>query len=114
MYAAVFEMDSMFGKMQYFFKGRTPRVVMIEFEDVQSLDCLIQHGRYEEDADGQLALDRLEEIYNKYSDGTITMDDIASINVKISIGAIKCLAVAEGKEAVASLKEQYPKAMGRN
>ena len=101
MYVALLEMDSMFGRHQYIFEGDSPVSVMVEFENEQSLECLIQHGRYEEGPEGQLALDKLEVIYNKYIAGTITMDDIASIDVKISLGAIKCLSVGNGKEAVA-------------
>ena len=113
MYAALFEMDSMFGRHQYIFEGNSPVSVMVEFENEQSLECLIRHGRYEESAKGQLALDKLEDVYNKYVAGTITMDDIASIDIKISIGAIRCCLVAEGEDAIAAIKAQYPKARSR-
>lgn len=110
MYVALFEMDSMFGRHQYIFQGETPVAIIDAFEYEQSLECLIRHGRYEEGPEGQLALDKLEVIYNKYIAGTITMDDITSINVNISIGKIECIAVAEGAEAIAQLRSQYPNA----
>ena len=113
MYAALFEMDSMFGRNQYIFEGASPVAIMAAFENEQSLECLIRHGRYEEGPEGQLSLDKLEEIYNKYVAGIITIADIASIDAKISIGAIRCLSVAEGKEAIAEMKTQYQKARKR-
>ena len=110
MYAALFEMDSMFGRLQYIFEGKNAEELLDEFEYEQSLECLIRHGRYEEDAKGQLELDRLEAVYNKYTDGTVTIDDLASLDAKISIGAIKCLAIVEGEEAINKLKAEHPKA----
>ena len=110
MYAALFEMDSMFGKHQYIFEGKNAEAILIAFEYEQSLECLIRHGRYEEDAKGQLELDRLEAVYNKYINGTVTMDDLASLDVKLSVGTIQCLSIVEGAEAIAELKAQNPKA----
>jgi hypothetical protein len=110
MYAAVFEMKSMFGTFQYFFEGKTPMAIIDALEYEQSLECLIRHGRCEEDRDGQLALDRLEEFYNKYMDYNLTTEDIAALDVNLSIGTIKCHAIVEGEEAIAALKEQYPNA----
>jgi hypothetical protein len=110
MYAVLFEIDSMFGRHQYIFEGKTPEAIMTEFEYEQNLECLIRHGRYEEDAKGQLALDQLEAFYNKYVSGSITIEDIASLDVKISMGSIKCLAFAEGEEAVTVLKADDPNA----
>ena len=110
MYAALFEMDSMFGKHQYIFQGNTPEAIVIELENEQSLECLIRHGRGAEDGEGQAALDKLECFYNKYVDGNITMEDIAALDIAISIGTIKCLTIAEGVDAIASLKKEYPNA----
>lgn len=110
MYAALFEMESMFGRHQFIFEGATPVAIMDAFEYEQSLECLIRHGRCEEGREGQLVLDRLEEFYNKYVDFDLTMDDIAALDVKLSIGTIKCHTIVEGPEAIAALKEQYPNA----
>ena len=112
MYAAVFEMKSMFGLHQYFFEGETPVAIMDAFEYEQSLECLIRHGRREENREGQIVLDRLEEFYNKYKDFDLTVDDIAGLDVQLSIGTIKCLGITEGEETIASLKAQYPNARG--
>ena len=112
MYAAIFEMKSMFGLHQYFFEGTTPVAIMDAFEYEQSLECLIRHGRREENREGQIVLDRLEEFYNKYMDFNLTMDDIATLDVVLSIGTIKCLGIAEGAENIAALKAQYPNARG--
>ena len=110
MYAAVFEMESMFGQFRYICEGETPEAIVAAFECEQSLECLIRHGRCEEGRDGQLALDRLEAFYNKYMEYKLTMSDIAALDVKINLGTIKCLAVAESAEAIAALEMQYPEA----
>ena len=110
MYAAVFEMKSIFGTFQSFFKGKTPMAIIDALEYEQSLKCLIRHGRREEGRDGQLALDRLEGFYIKYMDFNLTIEDIAALDVELSVGTIKCHANAEGEEAIAALVEQYPNA----
>ena len=113
MYAALFEMDSIFGPMQFIFQGKDATEIMTAFEDVQDLDCLVGMGRAEEDAAGQLALDKIEEIIIKYQNGCLTVEDLRAFDVRISIGAIKCVCVVESNEAISELKAQYPKAMWR-
>ena len=112
MVAAVFEMKSMFGLQQYWFQGVNAIAIMDAFEYEQSLECLIRHGRREENQEGQIALDRLEEFYNKYMDYDLTVDDIAALDINLSIGTIKCLSIAEDAEAIATMRAQYPNARG--
>ena len=110
MYAALFEMESMFGRHLFIFEGNSPVAIMDAFEYEQSLECLIRHGRCEEGPEGQTVLDRLEEFYNKYMDFELTMDDISGLDVKLSVGTIKCHTIVEGAEAITALKAQYPNA----
>lgn len=78
---------------------------------IQSLECLVNMGLSREKAKGQKELTKLSLIIDKYDDGTLTVEDLANLDVKISIGAIKCLEIAEGDDAEVKLKEKYPKAM---
>ena len=113
MYAALFEMKSWMGLQQYIFKGKSASALLNAFEDVQDLSCLVMMGRAEEDAEGQKMLDKLEEIINKRAARKLKIEDLLSLDIKISIGAFKCVEIAEGDNAVAELKEKYPKALSR-
>ena len=110
MYAALFEMTSWMGCQQYIFKGNTASALRSEFERVQDLGCLVRMGRSEEKKKGQKELDKLEAVLNKYYDGSLTPDDLRTLNISISIGAIKCVCIEEGDDAMDKLRTQYPNA----
>lgn len=113
MVAAVIEMNSWIGQQQYFFEGEKASDILFAFESVQDLSCLVRMGRMEEGtAEGQKALDTLEVILEKYYDGELTMHDLKEMDIKISIGAIKCLAIAEDEKTITELKTNYPNARG--
>lgn len=110
-YAALIEIDSgWLGTEQYLIKGASPKKIVQKFETVQDILCLIQMGRSQEDAAGQQSLDRLEIFYDKYQNGKLTIEDLASLKVSVSIGSIACCATAAGDEAIADLQSRYPKA----
>lgn len=77
------------------FEGETATDIMDQFWGVQNFTCLLQMGRMEEDEDGQKELDKLETFLSKYYDGQLTIDDIKTLNISLSIGEIKCLKVTE-------------------
>lgn len=110
MYAALFEMTSWMGCQQHIFQGESASDLLSEFERVQSLDCLVRMGRYQENQNGQKELDKLEAILDKHYDGSLTTDDLLTLDVSISLGTIKCVCVEAGDDAVDKLKEQYPRA----
>ena len=110
MYAALLEMTSWMGCQQYIFKGNTASALLSEFERVQDLGCLVRMGRSEEKKQGQKELDKLEAVLNKYYDGSLTPDDLRTLNISISIGAIKCVCIEEGDDAMDKLRTQYPNA----
>lgn len=113
MYAALFEMSSWMGPEQYIVKGDSASALLHEFEDIQNLSCLVMMGRSEENAKGQKMLDKLEEILNMRASGELTNETLLSLDIKISIGTIKCAEIAEGENAVEQLKAKYPKARVR-
>lgn len=110
MYAALFEMTSWMGCQQYIFDGGSVSALLSKFERVQDLSCLVQMGRSQESQKGQKELDKLETILDKYYDGSLTADDLLTLDIGISLGTIKCVCIEEGDDAVDKLRAQYPKA----
>lgn len=108
MFAALFEMTSWMGCQQYIFAGNTASDLLSEFERVQDLGCLVRMGRGQESKKGQKELDKLEAILEKYYDGSLTADDLLTLDIAISLGTIKCVCIEEGGDAVEKLKAQYP------
>ena len=110
MYAALFEMKSWMGCEQHICAGNNACEVLETFFQVQDLYCLVQMGRAHENAAGQKALDRIEALLEKHDNGELTLDDLRSFDVKISLGGIRCACVEEGHDAIGRLREQYPSA----
>ena len=110
MFAALFEMTSWMGCHQYIFDGDNASDLLSKFERVQDLGCLVRMGRGQENKKGQKELDKLEAILDKYYDGSLTTDDLLSLDITISLGTIKCVCIEEGDDAVEKLKAQFPNA----
>ena len=110
MYVALFEMSSWMGPEQHIVRGSSAAELLYEFEEIQHLGCLVRMGRSEEGAEGQKMLDKLEEILNKRDNGDLTNEDLLTLDIKISLGTIKCVEIAEGDNAAEQLKAKYPNA----
>ncbi len=108
MYAALFEMSSWMANEQHVVTGRSASELLRKFERIQSLKCLVRMGRSEEDAEGQKMLDKLEAILKKSTRGCLTNEDLLALDIKISLGTIKCVEIAEGDDAAEQLKAKYP------
>lgn len=87
--------DITIGWLEQNFEGDTPNEIMKSVEKVQDFECLLRMGREEEDKKGQKELDKLESFLQKYYEGELTIDDIRSLNIKLSIGDIVCNEVTE-------------------
>jgi hypothetical protein len=110
MYVALFEMSSWMGPEQHIVRGSSAAELLYEFEEIQHLGCLVRMGRSEEGAEGQKMLDKLEEILYKRDSGDLTNEDLLTLDIKISLGTIKCVEIAEGDNAAEQLKAKYPNA----
>ena len=111
MYAAVFEMTSWRNPVQYLVQGETPADLLDEFEQVQSLRCLVRMGRgVEKKAEGRRALELLEDILYKRDMDMLTAEDLLALDIKLSLGDIRCAAVMKGEDAAAKLAAKYPNA----
>lgn len=109
-YVAVIEMESWLGTEQHIVKGDNAGELLVEFEKIQSLDCLVRMGRSREDANGQKQLDKLEAILKKKYNGDLTIVELKKMDIKLTIGSFKCLTVEEGEKAENVIKSVYPKA----
>ena len=111
MFAALFEMESWLGTKKYIFEGGTASEMLSRFEEVQDLGCLVRMGQHEErSVAGKRAIKALEDLLDKHYSGGLTNKDLLELDVRTSIGAIKCITVVEGNEAIAQLRKDHPKA----
>jgi hypothetical protein len=110
MYAALLEMSSWMGCEQFIVCGEDAAELLSGFEEKQSLSCLVAMGRSQEKATGQKALDAIEALLIKRNAGTLTIDELLSLDVTISLGGIKCACVEEGEDAGVKVRKKYPKA----
>ena len=111
MFAALFEMESWLGIEQYIFEGNTASEMLSQFENIQDLGCLVRMGmRKERSSAGKSAIKALEDLLDKHYSGSLTNNDLLELDVKISIGAIKCVTIVEGSGSIAQLREEYPNA----
>ena len=113
MYAAIFELSSWMGTINYFFTGETAGELLSRLEEVQDLNCLVRMGRTEEGKRGQAQLDRIDAILSKRCDGELTLTDLKNFSFKLSVLSCRCLGTAEDAESIAALKAKYPNAICR-
>lgn len=110
MYAALFEMTSWIGTEKHVFTGENAIELLDQFNDVQSLECLVRMGRAQERSkEGKAGIEKLAEILDKHWDGVLTIEDLLTLDIKISLGTIKCCKVVEGDEEIAKLKAEHSK-----
>ena len=109
MYVAIFELYGGY-RMQSLCKGENANELFDAFNKVQSLDCLVSMGSSRERAKGKKELAKLESIIAKRYANNLTIEDLAGLDVTLSIGSIKCLEIAEGDNAEAELRAKYPRA----
>lgn len=101
MYAAKIEL----GWANKWFKGETAIEIMRKVEDYQDFGCLIRMSRMYEDKNGQKEIDKLETFINKYYDDELTIEDIKSLDIHLSIGNFKCHRIAIGEEEVQKISD---------
>ena len=112
-YAAVFESESCWGREQYIFEGESAEDLIAGLEHVLDLSFLTGMDRGKEKWSGRRTLGKLESLMGKRSDGRLTVDDVRRLNVKFSMGSVRCVTLMEGINAKFTLMERYPKAIYR-
>lgn len=78
------------GFMKTWYEGETVADIVLEMENDQDFECLLRMGQMREDKKGLQELVKLEEFVRKYHDGELTVDDLKSLDVRLSIGNITC------------------------
>lgn len=86
------------------FEADDPCGIIQKVEDVQDFECLLRMGSIEENKEGQKELDKLEAFLDKYHEGTLTMEDIQRLDIRLSIANITCHGIARTTEEVVVLK----------
>ena len=111
MKAALIETIGPFGKdiEIYTTDGDQASLILYQFERMQQdLSCLLNAAK----ANGKDTT-ALEDILDKYNYGELEMEDLLKLNLKLDVGSIKCLAIAETEDEVEALKKKYPNAAVR-
>lgn len=86
------------GWLKKWFEADDPCGIIKQVEEIQDFSCLLRMGRSEEGKKGQEQLNELEKFLDKYYDGSLTMEDIKKLNIRLSIGNIFCYEIMEAEE----------------
>ncbi len=90
-YTAKFQM----GWMTVDAEGDSPSELMQAVEKEQDLMCLVQQCAMMGTKADKKEIGKVISFLEKQSDDSLTIDDIRDLNVKLSVGSIKCLELME-------------------
>ncbi len=76
-------------------EGDTPADLVREIENVQDLQCLIQMAGTMGTKKDKKEVGKLIEFLEKNSHDTLTIDDIRSLDISLSVGELKCDSLSE-------------------
>ncbi len=76
-------------------EGDSPADLVREIENAQDLQCLVQMAGMMGTKKDKKEIGKLVEFLNKYSEDTLTIDDIRNLNIQLSIGELKCESLTE-------------------
>jgi len=97
------------GTKTYLLFGDTLEELVFELEQRLDIPFLLQEGNLYEPEHRECLL-ALQAFYDRYTEGTLTLEDYASMDYSLKFGQIHCLAVAVGQAAIAQLQTHYPEA----
>ena len=78
------------GWMTVHAEGETPADLVREIEKAQDLQCLAQMADMMGTKKDKKEIRKLIDFLDKYSDDSLTIEDIKNLNVDLSAGALKC------------------------
>ena len=90
-YTATFQI----GWMSVDAEGNTPEELISEVERVQDLQCLAQMAAMMGTKKDQKEIGKLNYFLDKYYNDKLTVDDIRSLDVNLSVGSLKCESLTE-------------------
>lgn len=91
------------GWMDKVYSGDDASEIIKQVEKVQEFDCLISMGRSMGELSEQNEINKLEQFVSLYRTGELTMQDIKKLDIKLSVGNIKCTGVAESEDEISKL-----------
>lgn len=91
MKAALFEVKSWIGAQRYLIRAASVEGLIDGLEEYQSLNCLL----YSSEEKDMPELLKLEHILDEAQCGELSLSELAGMNVRLSVGAIRCLGVAD-------------------
>ncbi len=100
--AAVIEL----GWIKKCFEGNSPCDIIKKVEKYQDFDCLIRNCSLEGTEEDQKELPKLLAFLEKYYDKSLSIKDIEELNIRLSIGAIKCHKIARTEEEIIELRNE--------
>ena len=76
-------------------EGDTPADLVREIEKEQDLQCLVQMAGMMGTKKDQKEIGKLVDFLEKYNEGSLTIEDVRILDVKLSVGALKCESMSE-------------------
>ena len=98
--ATFFFKSSIMGNSSLTCEGEDWYEVVDQLNREQDLACLCHQGCCMAPPEDEESLAGLEEFLDKYYQGELTREDIANLNVELSIGGFKCISVEDDEEPV--------------
>lgn len=106
MIAALFYIDGWMGHEEYLFKGENPHELLMQFNNVQDLECLSRMAKNQGTDEDRKEITVLDELLSKDHCGKLTLDDLASFSIEISIGKIGVTDVASSEDSIELLNSR--------
>lgn len=108
MHYALFMTVGWAGTAGYISRGNTASELLSEFEKIQPLDSLLFSCHMETGKRKKQAIDSFVSLVQKHRNGNLTMDDLTSLNLSLSVGGVACISVAEGSDGLTRLEKIIP------
>ena len=90
-YSAVFEI----GWMTVNAEGETPDDLVRKIEEAQDLQCLVQMAGAMGTKKDKQEIQKLIAFLDKYGAGELTIEDVKNLDLKLSVGSLKCKSLNE-------------------
>lgn len=105
MIAALFEVSiSPTMSNRYLFQGEDVHAVLSKFNERENLECFTRMRHlFADGEEGDKQCEKLSEFVDKWQDDELTLQELSELDIHFYSTAIRCLAVAEGEEAIAAL-----------
>ena len=98
MYKAEFSINGWAGVETHTVCGENASELLADIATYQDLDCLVRMGQGHETGEGKAGLKKLTAILRKDENGTLTIEDLSGLSIKLSVGTISISEIRETNE----------------